>query len=282
MSNFEEVDEPDEIAIIGMSGRFPGAGNVDEFWKNVRDGVESITYFTPEELEAAGIPTETARHPDYVKAGGLLDGAELFDASFFGFSPKEAAIMDPQHRIYLECSWEAMEHAGYDPDRFDGRVGVFAGVSINKYLYYLFSNPALMDSVDAFSFTIMNDKDFIPTRVSYKMNLKGPSVNVQTACSTSLVAVSFACQSLLNGDCDMAMAGSSSIKFPQKIGWFYQEGGVLSPDGHCRAFDAAAQGTVGGRGGRRRHVEASRRRHRRRGYHLRRDQRLRRQQRRFG
>src|SRR5256885_862553 len=211
-------DQHDEIAIIGMSGRFSGANNIDEFWRNLVNGVESITFFTAEELEAAGIDSATVRHPNYVRAGGLLDGVELFDASFFGFSPREAAIMDPQHRHYLECSWEAMENAGYDPDQFDGRIGVFAGVSINKYLFYLFANPALMQSVDAFTFTILNDKDFVPTRVSYKMNLKGPSINVQTACSTSLVAVCLACQSLLNGECDMAMAGSSSIKLPQKIG----------------------------------------------------------------
>jgi acyl transferase domain-containing protein/acyl carrier protein len=241
-------DQHDEIAIIGMSGRFPGANNIDEFWRNLVNGVESITMFTAEELEAAGIDSATARHPNYVRAGGVLDGVELFDASFFGFTPREAAIMDPQHRHYLECSWEAMENSGYDPDQFGGRIGVFAGVSINKYLFYLFANPALMQSVDAFTFTIMNDKDFVPTRVSYEMNLKGPSVNVQTACSTSLVAVCLACQSLLDGECEMAMAGSSSIKLPQKIGWFYQEGGVLSPDGHCRAFDASAAGTVGGRG----------------------------------
>ena len=234
-----------EIAIIGISGRFPGAKNVDEFWRNLRDGVESISYFTDQELESAGIDPVLLSDPNYVKAKGILKDAELFDASFFGFTPREAEIIDPQQRLFLECAWEALESAGYDPDRYRGLIGVYAGVGPNNYyLNNLYPNRDLMESVGEFQVMIGNDKDFMTTRVSYKMDLKGPSVVLQTGCSTSLVAVSQACQSLLCGECDIALAGASSLNVPQYSGYLYQNGGINSPDGHCRAFDAKAQGTV--------------------------------------
>lgn len=238
-----------EIAIIGMSGRFPGARDIDEFWQNLKDGVESISFFSDQEVEAAGIDPALLRHPHYVKAGGVLADVELFDAAFFGYSHREAELIDPQQRVFLECAWEALENAGYDPETYKGRIGVYAGVDMNTYLLFnLGSNPALLRSAGGFQVMITNDKDYLSTRVSYKLDLKGPSLTVQTACSTSLVAAHLAWQSLLNGECDMALAGGVSISVPQKAGYLYQEGMVYSPDGHCRAFDARAQGIVFGNG----------------------------------
>ncbi|HEV2705162.1 MAG TPA: type I polyketide synthase [Pyrinomonadaceae bacterium] len=237
-----------EIAIIGMAARFPGAGNVEQFWRNLRDGVESVTFFSAQELVEAGIDPAVANHPDYVKAYGRLADVEMFDASFFGFTAREAAVIDPQQRFFLECAWEAFEDAGYDPERYKRPVGVYGGMGLNTYLLNIYSNPEINETVDNFLIAIVNDKDFLTTRVSYKMNLSGPSVTVQTACSTSLVAIHHAAQSLLSGACDMALAGGVTIKAQQKTGYFYQEGGIGSPDGHCRAFDAKAKGTVGGSG----------------------------------
>ncbi|MFB2970446.1 beta-ketoacyl synthase N-terminal-like domain-containing protein [Aerosakkonema sp. BLCC-F183] len=237
------------IAIIGMAGRFPGAKNVDEFWQNLRDGVESISFFSDEELQASGIDYALLKNPHYVKAKGVLEEIELFDAGFFGINPREAAITDPQHRLFLESAWSALENAGYNPETYQGSIGVYAGVGMSGYLLNnLYSNPEVIHSVGAYQLLISNDKDFLPTRVSYKLNLKGPSVNIQTACSTSLVATCLACQSLLNYQCDIALAGGVSISVPSKIGYLHQEGMILSPDGHCRAFDAKAQGTVNGNG----------------------------------
>src|SRR4051812_23354242 len=191
----------DAIAIIGMAGRFPGAANVDAFWENLRNGVESIAFFSEDELLAAGCPPDYLSHPAFVRAKGALDGVELFDAPFFGYTPKEAQLMDPQQRLFLECGWHALENAGYDSEAHRGLIGVFAGVAFNQYLYAnVLQHP---DAMQAFAY----DKDFLTTRLSYKMNLKGPSVVVQTACSTSLVAVCQACQSLLSFQCDMALAG---------------------------------------------------------------------------
>ena len=237
-----------EIAVIGMAGRFPGAKIVDEFWQNVKDGVESVTFFSDDELVASGVPPAWLNNPNYVKAKAVLDDVECFDAAFFGFNPKEALILDPQHRFFLECAWEALESAGYDSNNYSGRIGVYAGASMNTYLLNIYSNRELFESLDPFQLLIASDKDFLATRVSYKLNLSGPSITVQTACSTSLVAVHLACQSLLNGECDMALAGGVSITVPQKSGHLYQEGSFLSPDGHCRAFDADAGGTVSGSG----------------------------------
>jgi amino acid adenylation domain-containing protein len=236
-----------EIAIIGMAGRFPKAGNIEEFWQRLSRGDECISFFTDEELAESGIAPGVLSDPDYVKAGGVLEGADLFDAAFFGFHPREAELMDPQHRAFLECAWHALEDAGYDSARYGGHIGVFGGAGLNTYLYEV--SPTLSNSSALrYQAFIGNDKDFVTTRVSYKLNLKGPSVNVQSACSTSLVAVHLACQSLLAGECDMALAGGVAIRAPHKQGYFYEEGGILSPDAHCRAFDKDAQGTVFGSG----------------------------------
>ena len=239
-----------EIAIIGMAGRFPGALTIDKYWENLRDGKESITFFSEGDLLNAGVEPRLISHPNYVRANGALDDVDKFDAAFFGLNPREAAIMDPQHRHFLECAWEAVEHAGYDPYRFDGLIGIFGGSGHNAYLSYnLLTNPELVESVGFFLLRHTgNDKDFLTTRVSYAMNLKGPSVNVQTACSTSLVAVHLAGQSLLNRECDMALAGGVTIELPHRQGYLALEGEILSPDGHCRAFDADAGGTVFGSG----------------------------------
>lgn len=238
-----------EIAVIGMSGRFPGSRTVEQFWQNLREGVESITFFSESELEALGYDATQLRDPGYVKARGVLEEIEMFDASFFGFSPREAEITDPQQRFMLECAWQALENSGYCPAMYKGRIGVYAGVSISTYLLFeLLSNKELLRYANTPQLLFGNDKDHLATRISYKLNLKGPSVTVQTACSTSLVAVHLACQSLLSGECDIALAGGASISVPNRSGYHYQEGGILSPDGHCRAFDERGQGTVGGSG----------------------------------
>jgi acyl transferase domain-containing protein/thioesterase domain-containing protein len=248
--DFLDDSEGSEIAIIGMALRLPGARTPEAFWHNLREGVESVVFLSDEELLAAGVRPALLREPDYVRACVPLDDFDKFDAAFFGFSPRDAAIMDPQHRVFLECAWEAVENAGYDPERYDGAVGVYGGCGMNAYLMYnLMSNPALMASAGEFLIRHTgNDKDFLTTRVSYNLNLKGPSVNVQTACSTSLVAVHLACQSLLNVECDMALAGGVTINLPNRVGYLYRAGEVASPDGHCRAFDAGAQGTLFGSG----------------------------------
>ena len=246
MAEIDSINDTD-IAIIGMSCRFPGAANLEEFWQNLQRGVESISFFSDEELLTSGVEAATLEQPNYVKAGTVLANIELFDAKFFDFSPREAEIMDPQHRIFLECAWESLENAGYALQTGDNVIGVYAGVGINTYLLNnLYPNRDVI--TDTYPLMIGNDKDYLSTRVSYKLNLRGPSINVQTACSTSLVAVHLACQSLLNGECDMALAGGVSITLPQKAGYWYQEGMINSPDGHCRAFDAKAKGTVKGNG----------------------------------
>ncbi len=237
-----------EVAVIGMTGRFPGARNLTEFWHNIRDGVESVSWFTDDQLQAAGVDPSLFRQPNYVKARATLADVDLFDAPFFDFNPKEAAITDPQHRILLEVAWEALEQAGYDPDTYSGLIGVYAGVGFNSYLLNLVAHPEVLKSVDRFQLMLANDKDFACTRVSYKLNLQGPSHTVQTACSTSLVAVHLACRSLLSGECDMALAGGITVSAQQTVGYLHHEGSIASPDGHCRAFDAQAQGTVPGNG----------------------------------
>jgi acyl transferase domain-containing protein len=238
-----------EIAIIGMAGRFPGASTIEVLWQKLRDGVESVSVFSDDELKAAGIDPALLSNPDYVKASAVLDDIELFDTAFFGLSPREADITDPQHRLFLECAWEALENAGYDPQRYPGAIGVFAGVGMSSYA----TNNVQLDrdfigTAEDYQAQIGNQKDFLSTRVAYKFNLKGPSITVQSACSTSLVAVHLACQSLISGDSDIALAGGVSIRVPQRVGYLYQPGGVISPDGHCRAFDVRAQGTVVGNG----------------------------------
>ena len=243
----DEIQESD-IAIIAMSGRFPGAKNIDEFWENLRNGIESISQLSEEELLSNGVEPELLQNPHYIKAKAILDDIDLFDANFFGFNPKEAEILDPQQRLFLECAVETVEQAGYNPQNYAGAIGVYAGVTQSSYLLKnLYPNQEINSSVSAFQLSLANEKDFLPVRVAYKLNLTGPAVNIQTACSTSLVAVHMACQSLLNGECDMALAGGASIVV-QNTGYLYKEGMVLSPDGHCRAFDAKAQGTLRGNG----------------------------------
>ena len=239
-----------DIAIVGMAGRFPGARNIDEYWRNLRDGVESVRRYSDDELHAAGVDDHLLRDPNYVPAGAPLDDMESFDAGYFGFNTREGDILDPQHRHFLECSCEALEHAGHVPKSFPGLIGLFAGSGHNAYLpYNLLTNAALVRSVGLFLLRHTgNDKDFLTTRVSYLLDLRGPSLNVQTACSTSLVAVHLASQSLLNGECDMALAGGVTIELPHRHGYRYEEGEILAPDGHCRAFDAASAGTVFGSG----------------------------------
>jgi acyl transferase domain-containing protein/thioesterase domain-containing protein/aryl carrier-like protein len=239
-----------DIAIIGMSGRFPKSRTLEEYWGNLRDGVECISFFSDDEMQSAGIAPEITRHPDYVKAKGVIDDADLFDAEFFGIPHREAAILDPQHRLFLQHAWSALEDAGYDSGTYAELIGVYAGSTFSSYLMNnLRSHRDLMVSpAEHFQIGVGNDKDFLTTRVSYKLNLKGPSVAVQTACSTSLVAVVYACQGLLNYQCDMALAGGVSISVPLRAGYLFQEGMMESPDGRCRAFDAKARGTVWGDG----------------------------------
>ena len=222
-----------DVAVIGMACRLPDASTPEAFWQNLRDGVESISRFSEQELLAAGHDPDRIRHPDYVPARATLSDVEYFDAYFFGYAPREVEKLDPQHRLFLESALEALEHAGYGSDSNRGKVGVYAGMAMSRYL----AQPWLR-----------NDKDYLTTRVSYKLNLQGPSVNVQSACSTSLVAVHLACQSLVDGECNMALAGGVSIDFPNKTGYLYEAGNIFSPDGHCRAFDAQAQGTLFGDG----------------------------------
>ena len=237
-----------ELAIIGLSGRFPGAHDIRQFWHNLRDGVESIRGFTAEEMRACGADPSWLEYPSFINAGGAVDGIDQFDAGFFGFSPREAEITDPEHRLFLECSWEALERAGYDPHSFPGSIGVFAGAGMSGYLYNLVSNDEALMALGWFRAMLGNDKDYLATWVSYKLDLRGPSLSIQTACSTSLVATHVACQSLLNGECDMALAGGASLNASQHTGYFFQEGGIQSRDGHCRAFDADAAGSVPGNG----------------------------------
>ncbi|HYW73049.1 MAG TPA: beta-ketoacyl synthase N-terminal-like domain-containing protein, partial [Pyrinomonadaceae bacterium] len=237
------------IAIIGLAGRFPGAKNTDELWRNLCDGIESISFLSDEELTAAGISPRVFNRPGYIRAKPILADLDLFDAAFFGFNPREAEIMDPQHRVFLECAWEALENAGYDAERYRGRIGVYAGASLSTYVFSALGSLNGLESLGALQqLSIGNALWSLATRASYKLNLKGPSVNVQTACSTSLAAVHLACQSLLDHESDIALAGGVSITIPNREGYQYQEGGIFSPDGHCRAFDAKAQGTVVGDG----------------------------------
>jgi amino acid adenylation domain-containing protein len=244
-----EETKQEAIAIIGMAGRFPGAKSIDELWQNLCAGVESVSVFSEEELRSAGVSPSVFNRPNYVKAKPVLADMELFDASFFGFNPREAEIMDPQHRVFLECASDVLENAGYDPDRYHGKIGVYAGSSLSTYLFKALMSLNGLESLGLLQQVVIgNGLWSLATRASYKLNLKGPSVSVQTACSTSLAAVHMACQSLLSHECDMALAGGASITVANKEGYLYQEGGIFSPDGHCRAFDAKAQGTIVGDG----------------------------------
>lgn len=242
-----------DIAIIGMACRFPGAKNAHQFWDNLKHGKESITFFSDEELENSN--KKLIKDPNFVKAGAVLEDAKLFDAQFFGFSEYDAKILDPQHRKFLECSWEALEDGGYNPYTFEGSIGVFAGSGFSTYFlnnvhpnigYH--PNRTFLESMNELQLLTANDRDYLATRVAYKLNLRGPSINVQTACSTALVTVHLACQSILSGECDMALAGAVTVLCPQKTGYLYQQDMIFSPDGHCRPFDSEAKGTVFGSG----------------------------------
>src|SRR5882757_1379280 len=225
MINSESQDSLGAVGVIKKTGRFPKAKNITQFWNNLRDGVEAISFFTDEELLADGASPDLLQMPNCVKAGGMVDDVDLFDAEFFGFNPREAEITDPQHRLFLECSWEALEDAGYDPEKFEGRISMYSGMGANEYSAQL--PYGARAGIDRLTLAMGNEKDFVATRVSYKMNLTGPSMTVQTACSTSLVTVCLACQSLLGYQTDMAMAGGVSIA-PYR-GYLYQEGAIFSP-----------------------------------------------------
>ncbi len=251
MSNEAKANSINEnyIAVIGMAGRFPGAKNLSEFWENLKNGNESVRHFADEELKQAGIQDDLIHNPLYIKARGTLDDVELFDADFFGISPYEAKITDPQHRFFLEVCWEALESAGYASGKYHGLVGVFAGMSDNTYLENCLSRNAEFSKTNhPYQTHLANSNHFLATKVSYFLNLKGPSVNISTACSTSLVTITEACQSLLMNNCDIAIAGGVSIRVPQTKGYLYQEGSIYSLDGYCRAFDKDASGTVPGSG----------------------------------
>ena len=229
----------DAIAIVGLAGRFPGAGDVRAYWRNLCEGRDCLTRFSADELPDPGL----------VPVGGTIEDYDKFDAEFFGFTPRVAEILDPQHRLFLECAWEALENAGVEPARHDGSIGVFAGTGLSTYLLYnLATNPSLLENVGLYQVCIANDKDALTQQLAYKLDLRGPAITVQTACSTGLVAVQQACLNLLNFQCDLALAGGVSVKVPHWSGYVFQEGGISSPDGYCRPFDARAAGTVPGSG----------------------------------
>lgn len=250
MAEMTDDLEPGNIAIVGLAGRFPAARSATELWSLLRDGREATQWLTPEDLRATGVSEADIADPEYVRAALVLPDMEMFDADFFGFSKRDASVLDPQHRHFFECAWEALEDAGHLPESFPGAIGVFGGCGMQAYLpYNLLSNPQLVKSMGLFLLRHTgNDKDFLCSRVSYLLDLKGPSLSIQTACSTSLVAVHVAAQSLLAGECDMALAGGASIELPHRQGYRYARGEIMSPDGHCRAFDDAAAGTLFGSG----------------------------------
>lgn len=238
-----------DIAVVGMSGCFPGADSLNEYWKNILDGEINIKRFSKEQLIEKGVSEELINNPNYVYANGIIDRGDLFDASFFGITPREADFMDPQHRLFLEVCYEALEDGGYIVGKAPLNIGVFAGAGMNNYLFKsLIKHPSALRNLGEFQTMINNDKDFLTTRVSYKLNLTGPSYDIQTACSTSLVAVHTACQNLINHECDMALAGGAYIHTPRGMGYMFKPGGILSPTGYCKPFDKDANGTVLGEG----------------------------------
>ncbi|WP_405669603.1 type I polyketide synthase [Streptomyces sp. NBC_01530] len=244
----DAIHHPYSMAIVGMALRVPGASDVAGYWRNISGGVESISRFNREELAYSGIPAVLLDDPDYVPAKGVLDEADVFDAEFFSISPREGEMMDPQHRVFLETAWHALEDAGYDPDRLDVPVGVYAGSRMSQYAFNLYDQAKLHTDLDELPLLLGNDKDYLASRVSYQLGLRGPSVAVHTACSTSLVSVAMACDSLLTHQCDMVIAGGARVSLPLRAGYLYSEDSITSPDGHCRAFDAEAAGTVFGDG----------------------------------
>jgi acyl transferase domain-containing protein len=237
-----------EIAVIGMVGRFPGARNLEEFWENIKSGVESVSHFSRQDLLEYGVEPGLLDNPNYIKAKGVLEGLELFDARFFGYSPQDAQKMDPQIRILHECTWHVLEDAGYDPETYDGLIGLYVGASTdaNWTAHSLLTHGR--DNLALFENALYGYKDLLSTLVSYRLNLKGPSYSIYTACSTSLAAIHLGCRALLTGECQMAVAGGITITLPKKIGYLCQEGMIYSADGHCRPFDAQANGTLFGDG----------------------------------
>lgn len=246
--NTESNPALEGVAIIGMSGRFPGAPTLDDYWRNLRDGVESLRPFTTEELDAAAVPAALRRSPNWVNAGGPLEGIDLFDEEFFSYSPREAETIDPQQRVFLECAWHALEDAGYNPLLCDRSIGIWAGCANSSYVYRIQNAPQFAALVGGYQIALGNDRDHLCSRVAFKLNLHGPAMNVQTACSTSLVSVCCAWQALLDQQCDMALAGGVCIRIPQGCGYLWEPEGIFSPDGHCRVFDADARGTLTGNG----------------------------------
>lgn len=244
----EDITE-DAIAIIGISGRFPGARNISEYWQNLVAGTESVTFFGEDELRAAGTPEEDLADPNYVPAAPVIDQPEWLDAALFGLSRREAEVIDPQHRVFMETTYSAFMHAGYDPYCYGGRVGVFAGARDNEYLTgNVVKNASILRAVGRMVAALGNHTDYLSTRVAFQFGLRGPALSVVTACSTSLVAVHLAVRALREHECEMAVAGGVEICLPATAGYFYTEGGMLSPDGHVRSFDARARGTVFGSG----------------------------------
>lgn len=238
-----------EIAIVGMAGRFPGAADLDEYWSNVRAGRVTVSQFTRSELIAAGVPASQLDSPAYVPVRGVLAEPELFDSAFFGIPPREADIMDPQHRLLLQTAWATLESGGLATNHPAGRVGVFAGAGFNYYLQQqVLARPDIVGTHGLLSVVLGNEKDHLATRIAYRLGLCGPAVTIQTGCSTSLVAVHLACQSLRTGDSDLALAGGAYVAFPQLAGYVYEPKGIMSPDGFCRPFDTTANGTVPGSG----------------------------------
>ena len=243
-------DDVPMVAVIGMAGRFPQAAGIAEFWQNLCSARECLSRFTAAELRAAGVPEHLIADQRYVPVNGVLADVELFDASFFGITPRDASITDPQHRIFLELAWDALEHAGCNPARYQGTIGIYAGCGQSSYfLHHLWPNRAALADIAELRVQMGNNPAYLATRLSYQLNLTGPSVAIGTACSTSLVAVHMACDALRDYQCDTALAGGVSIQLPQVRGYLYETDSILSPDGHCRAFDARAQGTVSGNGG---------------------------------
>jgi acyl transferase domain-containing protein/acyl carrier protein len=233
-----------EVAVIGMACRFPGAGNTAEFWENLKNGVESITFFSEEELLDKGISPERLKSPNLVKARGIVENIEFFDASFFGYRPLEAETMDPQIRIFYECAWDVLETAGYNPENYNGLIGLYAGASNNRYWEMLAFMSGRNELMGTFVMDHLVDRDFVSTRLAYRLNLRGPAITLKTACSTTLAAVNLGCRGLLTGECDMALAGGVSIVLSKVPGYVYSEGMVNSPDGHCRTFDIKAGGVI--------------------------------------
>jgi amino acid adenylation domain-containing protein/FkbH-like protein len=249
LENVGNSSPGNDIAVIGMSGRFSGVQNIEEYWDVISSGKETISYYTKEELLEKGVDRNLLDDKDYVLANGNIESADQFDSTFFGITPREADFMDPQHRVFLETCYEALENAGYTSANYEGEIGVFAGCGMNNYLIKnLFQHPGSLRSAGEFQTIINNNSDYLTTRVSYKMNLTGPSINIQTACSTSLVAIHIACQNLIHNNCDIALAGGVFIQIPHAEGYMYEQGGIFSPDGHCRPFDSEADGTLFGEG----------------------------------